>query len=239
MIRLVQFNPAFGLPNASPFCMKLETYLRMTGLPYEAPALTLSLMGKAPKGKLPYIEDGGQRLADSSLIIDYLKATYGDPLDGWLSAEQKALALAFQRLLEENTYWAVMYTRWVEPEGWAVTRPAFFADLPWPLKWIVPGLARRGLIKQLWGQGMGRHSRDEIMAIGQRDLSAVANHLGSQAYFMGEQPSSVDAVAFAFVANVLWAPLDTPIQRHGRQFPQLEAYCQRMRDRYFNTPRLN
>ena len=29
MIKLFQFEPAFGLANASPFCMKLETYLRM------------------------------------------------------------------------------------------------------------------------------------------------------------------------------------------------------------------
>ena len=34
MIKLYQFPPAFGLPNASPFCMKLETYLRMAGLPF-------------------------------------------------------------------------------------------------------------------------------------------------------------------------------------------------------------
>jgi hypothetical protein len=26
MIKLYQFNPVWGLPNASPFCMKLETY---------------------------------------------------------------------------------------------------------------------------------------------------------------------------------------------------------------------
>lgn len=36
MIKLYQFSPAWGLPNPSPFCMKVETYLRMTGLPYEA-----------------------------------------------------------------------------------------------------------------------------------------------------------------------------------------------------------
>ena len=34
-IKLYQFPPALGLPNASPFCMKLETYLRMAGLPFE------------------------------------------------------------------------------------------------------------------------------------------------------------------------------------------------------------
>ncbi len=35
MLRVYQFAPAFGLPNASPFCMKLETWLRMAGLPFE------------------------------------------------------------------------------------------------------------------------------------------------------------------------------------------------------------
>src|SRR5882672_9312533 len=139
MIKLYQFAPAFGLPNGSPFCMKLETYLRMTGQRFEL--VSNGNVLKAPKGKLPYIEDNGKLICDSTLIVDYLKATYHDPLDGWLSAEQKAIALAFQRLLEENTYWAVIHTRWVEPEGWAKTRIAFFGALPRPLKWFVPALA--------------------------------------------------------------------------------------------------
>jgi hypothetical protein len=62
MITLYQFEPAFGLPNASPFCLKLETWLRMAGLPYEAPRMTLSAMGRSPKGKLPYIVDEGKPL---------------------------------------------------------------------------------------------------------------------------------------------------------------------------------
>jgi len=35
VIRLIQLPPAFGLPNASPFCLKLETWLRMADLPYQ------------------------------------------------------------------------------------------------------------------------------------------------------------------------------------------------------------
>ena len=53
MIKLYQFKPAFGLPNASPFCMKLETYLRMAQLPFVAPKISLGDIGRAPKGKLP------------------------------------------------------------------------------------------------------------------------------------------------------------------------------------------
>ncbi|MEN9397078.1 MAG: Glutathione S-transferase N-terminal domain, partial [Pseudomonadota bacterium] len=51
----------------------------MAGLPFEIPAARVRAIGRAPKGKLPYIEDAGRTLADSTLVIDHLKATYGDP----------------------------------------------------------------------------------------------------------------------------------------------------------------
>ena len=233
MIKLHQFAPAFGLPNASPFCLKLETYLRMAKLGFEIPAASLGAISKARKGKMPYIVDQGKTIADTTLVIDYLKATYGDPLDGWLSAEQQAVALAFQRLLEENLYWAVVYTRWIEPAGWAMTKPAFFGSMPVPLRWLVPTLARRGLIKELHGHGMGRHQGHEILVIGQRDITALADYLGDKPYFMGEQPCTLDATVYAFVANLLWAPVESALKQHAQRFPQLEAYCARMRSQYY------
>ena len=102
-----------------------------------------------------------------------------------------------------------------------------------PLRWFVPTLARRGLIKQMHGHGMGRHQRHEIHAIGQRDITALADYLGDKPYFMGEQPCTLDATVYAFVANLLWAPVASPLQRHAQQYPQLEAYCARMRSRYY------
>lgn len=231
MIRLHQFAPAFGLPNASPFCMKLETYLRMVGLPYEL--VNSGDVLRAPKGKLPFIDDDGTRVADTSFIIEYLKGRYGDPLDAALSPEQAAVATAFQRLLEEDLYWAVVQTRWVEDAGWQTTRDAFFGALPVPLRWIVPPLARRGLRSEMRGHGMGRHGAAEIHAIGCRDVTAVADFLADKPFMLGESPTSLDATAHAFLANLLWAPVDSPIQRHARARPTLEAYCQRMKARYF------
>ncbi|MEY2690659.1 MAG: hypothetical protein RL375_4859 [Pseudomonadota bacterium] len=229
MIRLHQFAPAFGLLNASPFCMKLEVYLRLAGLPYEA--VNDGNLMKAPKGKLPYIVDQGRRVADSTFAIDYLKKTYGDPLDAGLSAGQRAQATAFQRLFEENLYWAVVHTRWADPAGWARTRVAFFGALPVPLRWLLPPLARRGILGEMRGQGMGRHSEAEIHAIACRDVDAVADFLADRPFMLGAEPTSLDATAYAFLANLLWAPVDSPIRQHAARRVNLEAYCQRMKAR--------
>ncbi|MBL8471294.1 MAG: glutathione S-transferase family protein [Rhodocyclaceae bacterium] len=231
MMRLFQFPPALGLPNASPFCLKLETYLRMAGLPYEN-RYTLDLH-KAPKGKLPYIDDGGRIVADSGLAIDYLKKTYGDVLDVGLTAQQAATGLLLRRLLEEHLYWCVVYFRWSTEAGWALTRVAFFGALKPPLAWIVPRVARRTILRQLTMQGIGRHTEDEIVQLGIADLDAVAALLGQSSYMLGEQPSSVDACAYGFLANLIAVPLDMPLKRHAQRHANLVAYYERMRARYW------
>ncbi len=233
MIKLYQYEPAVGLPNASPFCMKLETYLRMAQLPFVVPMIKLRDIGRAPKGKLPYVQDGTTMLADSNLIIDYLKTTYGDRLDVWLNAEQRAVALAFQRLLEENLYWALLYSRWIEPQGWVVTKDAFFGKLPAPLRWVIAPMARRSMRQQLHGHGMGRHSPQEIHAIAARDITALADFLADKPYFMGDEPCALDASAYAFLANIVWVPLESALHQHALQYPRLEVYCRRMRSRYY------
>ena len=83
------------------------------------------------------------------------------------------------------------------------------------------------------GHGMGRHSEDEIFAIGRRDVDALADFLADKPFMLGKEPSSLDATAHAFLANLLWAPVESPIRRHAQARPNLEAYCQRMKARYY------
>lgn len=231
LIKLFQFAPVWGLRNASPFCMKVETYLRMTGLPYET-IHTLNLT-KAPRGKLPYIEDRGRTLGDSGLIVEYLKSTYGDSLDQNLSPLERAQALALQRLIEEHLYWCGIYDRWAVDAHWALTKPAFFGSLPPLWRQIVPELARKTLLRQLHGQGMGRYSEQEIYAVGQKNLTALSDFLADKPFFLGESPTSLDAIAHAFLANILWAPIESSMKAHAQSLANLEPYCRRMQVRYF------
>ncbi|MEM9152075.1 MAG: glutathione S-transferase family protein [Cyanobacteria bacterium P01_F01_bin.3] len=235
MITLFQFQPCLGVRNPSPFCLKLETYLKMIEQPYEV-ADNANLL-KAPKKKFPYIQDdtpeGSITVADSSFIIDYLKKTYGDPLDQHLSLPEQGTLLAFRRLMEENLYWVLLYSRWFEDENWVVIRKVYFADLPIILRNIVPGMVRRDYVKAMDGHGIGRHSRDEIYDIGERDVKALSDFLGGKPFFMGEAPTSLDATAYGFLANLIKMELPSVISDYARRFDNLKEYCDRMESKYW------
>jgi hypothetical protein len=81
VIHLHAFAPLWGLVDISPFVTKVDVYLRLTKLPYKLVPFSMESFTAAPKGKLPYIVDGEERIADSNFFIDHLKKRYGDPLD--------------------------------------------------------------------------------------------------------------------------------------------------------------
>ncbi len=227
MITLYQFSPSWGIPNLGQFNVKVETYLRMTQIPYKV-IETLPL--KAPKGKLPFIEEDGIKIGDSSFIIEYLKKKYGDPLDRHLNEEQQAIMLAMQRLLEEHLYWIGMYARWqYGDQNWRVNKQALFGELPPVIRDIVAWIYRWLIIRrEIYGQGTGRHKADEVFHLGKLDLDALSDFLGEKPYFMGDKPTSLDASAFGILINTISTPIESPLQVHGKSKANLAAYCQRM-----------
>lgn len=231
-IVLWQLGPCWGMPSGSPFCTKLETWLRMAELPYEARVITG--LPRSATRKAPYVElADGRRIADSGVIIETLTAERGVTLDEGLDARQQALALALTRLLEDHLYWAIVWDRWAVDEHWAQTRPAYFGTLPVPLRWLVPGLARRGVRRSLHGQGFGRMTDDAILARAERDLAALAALLGDQEHWLG-RPSSLDATAHAFLAAVARPPFGGPLQRAIARHPNLTAFCERIEAKWWS-----
>ena len=90
MITLIQFPKPPTRPSFSPFCLKLETYLKVAKIPYEN-KLTVST-AKSTKKKLPMILDQGELIEDSTIIIENLKEKYHIDMDQNLSHEKKAIA---------------------------------------------------------------------------------------------------------------------------------------------------
>ena len=109
MITLYTFGLAFGLPDPSPFVTKAEVLLKMAGLAYR---IDNTGFRRAPKGKLPYIDDDGERIADSTFIRWHLENKYHIDFEKGLSAEQRAIGWAFEKMAEDNLYWALVDARW-------------------------------------------------------------------------------------------------------------------------------
>lgn len=231
MITLYGFKPLWGLRDISSFVCKVDLYLRMTGTPYKLESFPLFDLPKTPKGKLPMIDDGDQRIADSGFIIDYLKRTYGDPLDGHLSARDKAIAHTARRMMEENLYWIVIQIRWrIEENFWSFMKQLFAGEDQEKLA-PVQTMLRDAVVKSMWDHGIGRHSIDEVWEIGKADITALADLLGDKPYFLGDQPTSLDAVAHSFLTGVC-AGFESPIKDHVEAHDNLVAYCKRIDERY-------
>ena len=231
MITLYTFGPAFGLPDPSPFVIKAEMLLKLSGLPYRKQR---GSMRTAPKGKLPYIVDAGAQVPDSTLIRLYLAEQYGITLDASLSDADKAVAWGVECLCSDHLYWCVVHERWLDDAVFARGPGVFFQRVPFLLRGMVIRMIRRKVRGNLHGQGLGRFSTAERQRLLQLDIGSLATLLADKPYMLGETPSWLDATVFAFVASALLATLgDTPSRQVVSQYPNLVDYVSRLRQQYF------
>jgi glutathione S-transferase len=228
-IRVFQFPRMFAVPNLSPFCAKLETWLRIAGIAYE---VVDADPRTAPKGKLPFIEDGGVRLGDTSFIIDHLRKTRGVDPDAWLDPRQRASALLVQRTLEEHYAFVLLHTHFIREQGWRHTR-AIFESVPRVIRPMISHLVRGRMRKILWSQGLSRHADQEIMALALLEWQAILELMNDGPFFFGARPATVDAIVFATLATTILTPIESPIRDYLSSQPSCVSYVERMRSQFF------
>lgn len=225
-IVLRQPKPMLGVANASPFCVKLETWLRLSQIPFRVrPVMDPR---KAPRGKIPWIEAADGKFGDSGLIIDRLAAANPD-LPERLRACTPAQHLVV-RTAEESLYWALVYDRWQTDAGFETVREAFFSVVPRLLRPLAIAFLRRQVRKQLWQQGMGRFTAEEVRERARRDVEALAAALGDAAYFAGTGPGRVDCSVYGVLTNILDADPPSPLRPLANAYPNLSDYTARMRE---------
>ncbi|MEM5274225.1 glutathione S-transferase C-terminal domain-containing protein [Cupriavidus taiwanensis] len=230
MITLYTFGPAFGLPDASPFVTKAEMLLKLAGLPYTARPGSLR---RAPKGKLPYLDDMGRIVADSTMIRWHIEKTYHIDFDAGLDAAGRGIAWAAEKLMEDHLYWAVARVRWLDQANFDKGPAQFFRGVPAPVRGLAERLVRYKVRKTLWGQGLGRHSEEELVALASKGVTSIADILGDKPYLMGERPCGADATLFAFAGSLLCPVFDTPIRTAAEGHANLVAYMERMRAEFY------
>lgn len=230
MITLFTFGPAFGLPDPSPFVIKAEMLLKLSGLPYET---RTGGFARAPKGKLPYIRDGEAVIADSTLIRLHLERRHGVDFDGHLPARERGIGWAAEKMIEDQLYWVLVYWRWIDDANFERGMSFFFKRAPAPIRPLVVHMVRRRVRGTLHAHGIGRHSEAEMTELAARGIDALAQILGDNRYFLGDRPSGADAMLFAFLACGLCPIFENPLRSRLEAMPNLVAYRDRMFAEFF------
>ena len=226
MLELHALPPAVGLRNTGPFGLKCEMALRHLGLEFEM--VPSSDPRTAPKAKLPFLVDGELVVSDSELILLHLDAKTNGGLYGHLSPEERADGMAFTRLAEEHLYWTMVASRWLDDSWWPHLKLGFFSELPFPLRQIVPVVARRQMRQTYYQQGLGRHSREEQEGFARRDLEAISARVGSEGFVLGERLSAYDFGVAALIAGAVDNQPATWVSDVIREYSQVVDYAERV-----------
>lgn len=230
MITLYSSGPMFGLPHPSPFVIKADVLLKMSGLEYRETPMTFS---GAPKGKVPYISDDGLVLGDSYFIRRHLETKYKIDFSGGYGADKLALAWAIERMLEEHLYFLSVYERWLVDENFEKGPSQFFNMAPAPIRPILRVVIRGKVRKMLKAQGLGRHTAAERLELGKGDVNSVATLLGNNTYLLGDKICGADASVFGSLYSASSSYFNTELGAYIRSQPKIMAYLERMRARFF------
>jgi glutathione S-transferase len=230
-IQLFTFSPAWGLPTAGPFGLKLEACLRLLGVPYDRIAEDDNRKG--PKRKSPWIVDGDVKMGDSELILRYVAEKYGKQLDRDLSPEQRARAHVLRCMLEEHYHQIFEYELVALDEGFAEMKKLFAGKIPAPVLVVLGPLIRRGFKKHLFERGVARHTPGEVETMGREDIDALSAWLGDRDWFVADQPTKTDAIAFGLLAVSIRSSLPTPVCVYARSKPNLVRFVDRALSRFF------
>ncbi|NDZ17411.1 glutathione S-transferase [Variovorax sp. WS11] len=236
MITLYQYMPAWTVPCISPYVTKVAYYMKMAGLPFEARPQDLTRLDRdTPAGKLPCIVDSdGTSVNDSTHIIEYLQGKYGEVLDEGATATERAQMHAFNRMIDEHTYWvAVIQPRWRESEGWEkyVRIIAGTEDVPPALRAFADDFRFRILNEFMTG-GWGRMPADVIYRRARADVDAMSDFLGSKPFFMGDTPRWVDAPVLSILRHIVDSPFTYDTKAYATSKKNLLAYMDRMQERF-------
>ncbi|VDH91671.1 Hypothetical predicted protein [Mytilus galloprovincialis] len=226
VVVLYQIGRGNFAPSISPFPLKLETFLRMTKIPYMN-----DHSGKfSSKGKTPWMEYNGKPIADSQFCIEYLKKEKEVDVNTHLDKDEISIAKAFQRLTEENLYW----TMCIESFGGDVSAVSSIIPYTGLKLWLTVKFLQRVIKQETWGHGMGRHTPDEVWEIAVHDMTAISNFLGVKKFFMGDEPCEVDCVLFGMLVMIIY---NMPGSKHQKFVTEalgnLVSYCERMKNKYW------
>ncbi|XP_062845246.1 metaxin-1b [Trichomycterus rosablanca] len=238
-MKLYCWRGDYGLPSVDVDCLTVLAYAKFAGAPLKVHKITNPW--RSPTGTLPALKtrDEGSLSQPSKIIIHLRKQKYNADYD--LSAKEGADTLAFISLLEEKLLPALIYTQWVDAKNYVdVTRRWYAEHTPFPLNFLLPNrmhsaqLERLRLIRGDAVLEPEEQVEKELYQEALECMTLLSQRLGSQKFFFGDSPSSLDAYVFGHLAPLLKIKLPSgKLQQHLNSLENLCQFCTNILVLYF------
>jgi len=230
-VYLYQFPRAPTVPNLSPFCLKVETWLRANKIPYE---VVESFRLRSKNGLMPFVELNGRQIADSQLIIFELEKHFRVTEQSKISPERAGIARAIDRMIEGSTFYTLIYTKVYKNTAKFVQANITGGPFPSFLRTLFSLVFKKMVKGRLNSQGYGKFDEADVQEVLRRDLEAINDVLGDKKYIGGDNPCIADFTIFGHLATCEFIPMEQPVKDLiGREFPKIKELLQRIQEAYW------
>jgi len=230
VVYLYQFHRSPTVPNLSPFCVKIETWLRVHKLAHEVIG---SYFNRSQNGLVPFVEINGRQIADSQLILFELQKHFG--IKEAESPGRVGISRIVDRMIEGSTFYALQYTRICKNTAQFLEKRNFGREIPAILRTMAVPYFRNRLKTRIDSQGYGKFAEVDVEEILRRDIAALDSLLGDNKFYGGgDQPCTADVTVFGHLATCEYIAMDQPVKALiGREFPRVKAHIERMRKTFW------
>ena len=231
MITLSQSDRSPRLPSASPFCLKLESWLRLAGLPY-----TLmeghELHGSSKRALPRIISESGRTMEGLRRVMLHVRSEARTDPDSWLSTDERVFSQAVGHLYADWLVPAMVWLGWVQEESWPGLRAICLSQEGDTLPATTDPL-RDHLTLRISELALREDERPKVEELVLREIESLADFLGSKPFFFGDQPSSVDCTLFALMVVSASAPAESPLAQFAQSSYRIGDYVRRMITRLY------
>ena len=231
-VYLYQSNRTHQIPSVEAQELKIETFFKLHGIPYENVNHNSRLNIK--KVQFPYVEINGVEIGYTD-ILTKLADKFEKNLTAHLTPEQVNVEHAMIKMVENHLYWAVMDWKTEHPDntvkGYKINLPTYLdSKLPLPiLNFHYKMNVCKKTQKKTKGQGFS-----DLLGHAKNDMKVLSDTLGEKEFMFGAEPSLLDLTLFSVLAQLttveesVGCPLRDHMTEHHANLVGLVA---RMKDR--------
>jgi glutathione S-transferase len=234
-----------GVLDTSPYVMRTEVFLKLIGVAY---VKVKGAPQNNPRAKVPYANVYGTMVDDSERIIHAIKKKTGKDPDKELTPEQADQGRLLQSMLHDNLYFIFVHSMFGTAKGRANFDALVGKEAPPVIRQLVVAMVNRNMYSYMYGQGIGRYPRAEVIQKGKELVQLLErilapgnkkNNKGSR-YILGTTfPTSCDVDCFTYLSEAFYEQSYQADSIWTREeFPNAASYVDHMRD-ILSLPELN